>query len=230
MRKLTLAAALVAVVLPMTPAMAREMDGYTVRSTWMRAGPDFDYPAVQRLRANVGVTVYGCLRNWTWCDVGTRYDRGWVRGRDLVVNYGGRRRGISANLGLGILSFVFGSYWDSHYRSRPFYSERPRWEQQYTNRYRPEWGPRPTAPSVTPQPYRPRVDQQPRPTPHTQPAPQQTYAPTAPRSVPQVQPGANHQQHKADQGQGNPNGQGGNSRGESSNPLGQSNKDRNSHE
>ena len=228
MRKLTLAAALVAVVLPMTPAMAREMNGYTVRSTVMRAGPDYDYPVVLRLRANAGVTVYGCLRNWDWCDVGTRYDRGWVRGRDLVVNYGGRRRGISANVGLGILSFVFGSYWDSHYRSRPFYSERPRWEQQYTNRYRPEWGPRPTPPTVTPQ-YRPRVDQQPRQVPHVQPTPRQTYAPTAPRSVPQVQPGANNPQHKPNQGQGGQNGRGGNNRGDNRAAPGQDGKDHNQH-
>lgn len=195
MRKYVLTAALVAAALPVTPAMARQMNGYTVRSTVMRAGPDYDYPAVQRLRANAGVTVFGCLRNWSWCDVGNRYDRGWVAGRDLVINYQGRRRSITSNLGLGILAFVFGSYWDSHYRTRPFYSERQRWEQQYTNHYRPEWGARPRTPAVVPQQLQPRVGQQPRITPQRQPAPQRTTAPTTPRVAPQGQTGTNRQQH-----------------------------------
>ena len=48
MRKYILTAALVVAGLPLTPAMARQMDGYVVRSTLMRAGPDYDYPAERR--------------------------------------------------------------------------------------------------------------------------------------------------------------------------------------
>lgn len=151
MRKYLLAAALVAIGLPLAPAMARQMNGYTVRTTVMRAGPDYDYPSVQRLRRDSGVTVHGCLRDWNWCDVSNRYDRGWIPRRDIVVNFQGRRRYIGSSMGIVILSFSFGNYWDNYYRSRPFYSQRPRWEQHYNNNYQPSWGPRSSAPRATPQ-------------------------------------------------------------------------------
>jgi hypothetical protein len=43
-------------------------------------------------------------------------------------------------MGLGILAFSFGAYWDDHYRGRPFYADRGRWQQSYTQNYRPAWG------------------------------------------------------------------------------------------
>lgn len=191
MRPYALTAALLAASLPLSPAMARPMNGYTVRSTTMFAGPDFNYPAVQGLGGNVGLTVYGCLRDWSWCDVGDRAGRGWVAGNDIVVNYQGRRQSILPTMGIGILSFVFGSYWDSHYRNRPFYSQRPRFEQQYNNDHRPQWGPHPGAPGIGPQrgqPNRPAqhgvIQQRPN------VAPRQV-APHRPGTIPQQrQPGA----------------------------------------
>ncbi len=195
MRKYVLTAALVAAVLPVTPAMARPAQGYTVRSTMLQAGPDRDYPTVRRLRANVGVTVYGCLRNWSWCDVDYRYDRGWVRGRDIAVSYRGRRSSIQPYMGIGILSFMFGTYWDNHYRSRPFYSERPRWEQQYNTNYRPEWGPRHQAPVIAPRQRQPGADMRQGTMPRREAAPVQQPAPRAPRMAPQQhQPAANQHQ------------------------------------
>lgn len=156
MRKYMLTAALIVAALPLSAlptsaASAREMSGYIVRTTVMRAGPDYDYPAVQRLRRDTRVMVHGCLRDWNWCDVSNRYDRGWVARRDIEVSYQGRRRYIGSSMGIFILSFSFGNYWDSYYRGRPFYSQRPRWQQHYTNNYRPAWGPRSSAPIVTPQ-------------------------------------------------------------------------------
>jgi uncharacterized protein YraI len=135
-------------VLAPTPAWARTYSGWTVRTTTMRAGPDYAYPPVQRIGGNAQVAIFGCLNDWSWCDVGYRYDRGWVAGRDLVANDRGRRRGISSYLGIGILSFIFGNYWDSHYRGRSFYNERSRFEQHYYNHYQPHWGPRPNIPQV----------------------------------------------------------------------------------
>ena len=155
MRKYLLTAALVAIGLPLSPAVARQMDGYVVRTTMMRAGPDYDYPAVQRLRRDSEVTVYGCLRDWNWCDVSNRYERGWVPRQNIVVSYRGRRRYVGSSMGILILSFSFNNYWDSYYRDRPFYSQRPRWEQHYNNNYRPSWGPRSTAPRVEPQQRQP---------------------------------------------------------------------------
>jgi len=148
MAKVFITTTLAALVFAPTPALARTYSGWAVRTTTMRAGPDYAYPPVQRIRRNTQVAIFGCLNDWSWCDVGYRYDRGWVDGRDLVANYQGRRQGISSYLGIGILSFIFGNYWDSHYRGRTFYNERSRWEQHYYNNYQPHWGPRPNIPQV----------------------------------------------------------------------------------
>ena len=158
----------------------------------MLSGPDVNYPAVQRLGGNVGLTVYGCLRDWSWCDVSGRASRGWVAGNDIAVNYQGRRQSILPTMGIGILSFVFGSYWDSHYRGRPFYNQRPRFEQQYNTDHRPQWGSHPRAPALVPQRGQPDRGSQ-----HgvTQPwanVPHQV-SPRAPKAMPQQgQPGAGH--------------------------------------
>ena len=119
MRNIILAATLASLALPLTPAIAaRAYSGWTSRSTTMRAGPDYYYPGVRRIGRNAQIRIYGCLNDWSWCDVSYRYDRGWIAGRDLVANYQGRRRGISSYLGIGVLSFIFGNYWDNYYRGR----------------------------------------------------------------------------------------------------------------
>jgi uncharacterized protein YraI len=123
----------------------RRQIGYMLRKSWMRAGPDYDYPSLRRINRNVQVSVYGCLRDWSWCDVGYQRDRGWVPARDLAASYQGRRRSINSvapYLGIGIVSFSFGIYWNDHYQDRSFYRERDRWEQQYQRNYNPIWGPR----------------------------------------------------------------------------------------
>lgn len=148
MRKIILATTLASLALPFTPAMARTHSAWTVRTTMMRAGPDYDYPAVQRIGRNARVGIYGCLNDWSWCDVGYRDDRGWVAGRDLAADYRGRRQGISSYLGIGILTFIFDNYWDNHYRGRTFYNERSRWERHYYDNYQSHWGPRPNIPQV----------------------------------------------------------------------------------
>ena len=140
MRKVFLAAALVAVALPLSPAMAREMSGETIRPTQIVSGPEDDYPAIRLLDAGAPITVYGCLSDRSWCDVSYRNDRGWVEGQDIVINYQGNRSSVMAYSDIGIVAFVIGTYWDTHYHNRPFYSDRARWQQSYTQRYRPEWG------------------------------------------------------------------------------------------
>jgi len=123
----------------------RTATGYTLRRVWMYAGPDYDYPRLRRIGSGRRVDVYGCLRDWSWCDVRYGFDRGWVPGRDIAASYQGRRRSINTiapYLGIGVLSFMFGTYWDDHYRNRTFYRERDRWEHQYNQNYKPIWGPR----------------------------------------------------------------------------------------
>lgn len=195
MRRLIVMTSLAALVVPAAPALAQRMTtGYTVRTTVMRAGPDYDYPAVRRVGRDVRVDIYGCLRDWSWCDAGYRSDRGWIPGRDLVVDYRGRRREISLYPGIGILSFIFGSYWDSHYRTRSFYAERPRWERRYHDNYQRHWGPQ-TPPAYRqpngrqPQPPRPGAVVRPLPVTPPQPQPQRVSPPQLrPRPAPGVAP------------------------------------------
>lgn len=187
MRRLFVATTLAALILPAAPAFAqRATAAYAIRSTSMRAGPDIDYPVVRRVHRNARVTVYGCLRDRSWCDADYRSDRGWIRGRDLVATYGGRRQEISSYPGIFVLTFLFGNYWDSHYRGRSFYRERPQWERRYYDNYQPNWGPRPVTPPVyrqsiqpsrpgtvrRPQPVEPQFRPQPQRQPQPQPQPQ----------------------------------------------------------
>jgi uncharacterized protein YraI len=127
------------------PGAAQAATAYTVDRAEMRAGPDYDYPTVRVINDNRRVDVYGCLSDWSFCDVGYRSDRGWVEGDALVVDYRSRRTRIveaAPYIGIGVLSFSFGSYWDNYYRGRPFYNERGRWERHYHDHYRSNWGPR----------------------------------------------------------------------------------------
>ncbi len=146
LRKSLVAATVLVAGAALFPAAADAASGYTVSPTEMRAGPDYDYPIVRTIRNDRRVDIYGCLNDWSFCDVGYRADRGWVRGDDLVVDYRSRRTRIvdaGPYVGIGFLSFSFGSYWDNYYRGRPFYRERGRWERHYHDRYKPQWGPRP---------------------------------------------------------------------------------------
>lgn len=142
MRSMITLAALVAAALPLSSATAQTMRGYTATSTRLYSGPLRDYPTVRTVRRGTVVNVYGCLRDWTWCDVTYRGNRGWIAGNALRIQYQGRRRGIGAGMGIGVTTFAFGSYWENHYQGRRFYGQRQQWQSQYDNGYRPEWGDR----------------------------------------------------------------------------------------
>ncbi|MDA5193248.1 SH3 domain-containing protein [Govanella unica] len=129
------------------PEMATAATAVTIGTVSLRAGPDAGYPLVRTIHDDRPVQIYGCLNDWSWCDVGYSGDRGWLDGNYIASDYQGRRQpliGIGAMLGLGIVSFDFGNYWDSYYRGRPFYSERGRWENHYHTNYKSSWGPRAT--------------------------------------------------------------------------------------
>ena len=112
------------------PAAAQGASGVVTSYVDLYAGPDIGYPAVAELPAGTPVDIQGCLEGWTWCDVITMGTRGWVAGTFvqytyesqpvIVADYGPR-------IGIPIVAFTIGMYWDHYYRDRPFYRDRDRW-------------------------------------------------------------------------------------------------------
>lgn len=120
---------LAAAALGAGPAAAAD-HGYVTANLNLRAGPGGNYPVVATMQAGSGVTIYGCLSGWTWCDVDWRGYRGWAAGSYLQVVYRNRRGPITSYgtyIGLPFIAFSVDSYWRDHYRHRRFYDQLPRW-------------------------------------------------------------------------------------------------------
>jgi uncharacterized protein YraI len=112
------------------PGASLAETAYTTKTVNLRAGPSRDYELVAQAPAGVPVDVYGCVDDWTWCDVSLGDDRGWVYAGNLVYPYQNRRVVILGNgplFGFPIVTFSVGSYWDNYYRGRPWYSRRSYW-------------------------------------------------------------------------------------------------------
>jgi len=104
--------------------------GYLIANVTLRAGPDVGYPSVAGLRAGTPVGIEGCVDGWSWCDVTTGNDRGWVSANYLQEEYQGQRVLVPAygvQIGIPIVTFVFGSYWDNYYSGRSWYHNRDHW-------------------------------------------------------------------------------------------------------
>jgi len=111
-----------------TPALAGQ--GYLVANVTLRAGPDVAYPSVVGLRAGTPVGIEGCVDGWSWCDVTTGNDRGWVSANYLQEEYQGQRVLVpqyGVQIGIPIVTFVFGNYWDNYYSHRSWYHNRDHW-------------------------------------------------------------------------------------------------------
>jgi uncharacterized protein YraI len=131
-----LAVATVAMSLLASSALvqAQPQAAVTARHTNLRAGPAPDYPVVAVLPAGFAVGVQGCLPDYTWCDVIAGQSRGWMWAGNInyyyqnsyvpLLNYG-------PAIGIGAISFFLGDYWGAHYRDRPFYRDRGRWEGRH---------------------------------------------------------------------------------------------------
>jgi len=100
----------------------------------VRAGPGTQYPAVTVFPRASRVNVIGCTAGITWCDVSGRGVRGWVSARYLEFSHRGDRLigpTYGATVGLPIITFQIGSYWDRHYRDRSWYRDRSRWDRRW---------------------------------------------------------------------------------------------------
>ena len=116
------------------PGVASAANAYTTGNVNQRAGPSTNFPRVSTIPAGVAVTIFGCLRDLGWCDTSWQGQRGWVSGRYLERLYDGRRVVVAEygeRIGVPIISFHFGNYWDRYYSDRSWYRDRPRWEERW---------------------------------------------------------------------------------------------------
>ena len=130
MKRITLSVAATVAGLVVGPTLASALSAVTTQPTSLRAGPAFDFPVVDRIPDDARVTVHGCVRAYRWCDISWRDARGWVAGDELASFHQQRRVRVveyGPRIGLPIVVFSFDTYWDRHYRGRPFYGERTRW-------------------------------------------------------------------------------------------------------
>jgi uncharacterized protein YraI len=126
---------------------ATAQNAFTARPLNIHAGPDREYPVVTRLDAGAPVAVNGCLDDWSWCDVSFDDSRGWAYAPGLSYVYQGDRVALysyAPGLGIPVVTFSLGTYWDHYYRGRPWYGQRTMWMNRHIEHQRPP-GPRPQA-------------------------------------------------------------------------------------
>jgi uncharacterized protein YraI len=124
----------------LAPGVAAAANAYTTGNVNSRAGPSVNFPRVATLLAGVAVTIHGCVSDLGWCDTSWRGQRGWVSGRYLEYLYDDRRvvvQDYGRRMGVPIVSFQFGSYWDRHCSDRPWYRDQPRWRERWEHS---DWG------------------------------------------------------------------------------------------
>ena len=131
------------------PLVASAAQGWVVADISLQAGPDTAYPSIVELRAGTPVSIQGCIDGWTWCDVSVGDDAGWVPGTFLEEDYRGQRVVVidyGPRIGIPVVAFSLGVYWDRHSHSRPFYSQRQEWVSRSITPHAP---PRPTGVAVS---------------------------------------------------------------------------------
>jgi len=123
-----------------SPSLAAAINGYATSSVNERAGPDTSFPSIIVIPAGAAVTIYGCVQAGDWCDVDWSGNRGWVSATYLQSVYGSQRVAVPvyrAQLGIPFISFDLGVYWGTHYRSRPFFADRGRWDNWHPGQMHP---------------------------------------------------------------------------------------------
>jgi uncharacterized protein YraI len=152
-RTLTLCVALSLVI---AATAAAQSIAYTNGPATLRVGPDREYPLIAAVPPGTQLQIFGCTDDYAWCDVTSGPDRGWIYARHLEYPYQGRRvliYGRGPSLGLPIVTFSVGSYWDNYYRGRPWYGRRSYWVGRPVPVHRPgpgfvhRPGPRPGPPA-----------------------------------------------------------------------------------
>jgi len=163
-------AALSAMLLAAWAPAALAAPAVVVANVHLRAGPSTEYPGFVTLVPGTQLEVFGCEEGYNWCDVQAGPNRGWVDAAYLQMSAAGHPVIVADSgvvLALPVVTFVFDSYWNSYYRTRPWYAQRARY-YSYWNRYphgRPPPRPRPPVVRPPPRPRPPVVKPPPRPRP-----------------------------------------------------------------
>ncbi|KVL21596.1 SH3 domain-containing protein [Burkholderia sp. MSMB1826] len=117
-----------------------QSSAYTNSPAELYAGPAPDYPVVAQIPPGTALDVFGCLSDYTWCDVALPGVRGWIDAQLLDYPYQGSYVPLleyGAIIGVPVTGFAIGAYWDRYYRHRPWYPDRDRW----AHRPEPRLGP-----------------------------------------------------------------------------------------
>lgn len=133
MNRFLMAAAALAITVGASSAAAAR-PGFATANVHMRAGPSSGFPAVTTIPSGAEVNIHGCHAGYDWCDVGWSGTRGWVDAQYLQFIYRDRRvllPSFAATVGLPIIAFSVGSYWDNYYRDRSWYHRRAYWHRYY---------------------------------------------------------------------------------------------------
>src|ERR1700722_17004389 len=134
------------------PMFAYAAEGYLVADISLQSGPDSEYPPITDLSAGTPVDVQGCVEGYSWCDVIVGDDRGWVPGTYLEEDYNNQPVFLvdyGPRIGIPVVTFSIGAYWDAHYHNRPFYSQRTVWVNRH---FTPRQPPRPSTAHAPPIP------------------------------------------------------------------------------
>ncbi len=115
------------------PLLAQAADGYVVADISLQAGPDTEYPSITELPAGMPIQIEGCIDGYTWCDVIAGGDRGWVAGSFVQEVYNNQPvivEDYGPRIGIPIVAFSLGVYWEQHYHNRSWYGQRTQWESR----------------------------------------------------------------------------------------------------
>ena len=109
------------------PAAANAATAATTTPLNMRAGPGVAYPVVAALPAGAPVTIFGCVKDGTWCDTAWGRERGWVAGAYLTAVYRGAPVVVGRywpRLGYPVIVYNQNVYWNRYYVGRPWVARR----------------------------------------------------------------------------------------------------------
>lgn len=118
--KLTLAAAGIACLMSASSAFAAA-PAVAMTAVNLRAGPSTHFPVVTVVPSGGRIVTYGCLPDYSWCDIRFAGARGWLAAR--YIRLAGPRVIVTPTVavaaGIPIVRFNR-AYWQAHYAARPW--------------------------------------------------------------------------------------------------------------